>query len=246
MRKSGGMGPVGGPVYYVCMGAALVLATQILVAWDQTVGASHWWEIVSAVGTAAAALVALRLGVRQGAWRELDRMRDAEIMLTAINPEAERLLQRVLVAQGTIEDMRSRTLGMARPYERLKYTRLVLDKDALKITMTVFVGSLTRLPKQKGNALARCIGQLELLRQDFLSLAMMEVHAPISEEDLDVAGQAFVRIVSMVDDLLLLIDRTKADLPELANRLVESIEVDNEPHLLRSFHQDSNPPSTGQ
>lgn len=149
MRKSGCMGPIGGPVYYVCMGAAFVLATQLLVAWDQTVGASHWWEIVSAVGTAAAALVALRLGVRQGAWRELDRMREAEIMLTAIVPEAERLLQRVLVAKATVEDLRTRPRGTPRPYERLKYTRLVLDKEALQITMSVFVGTLTKLPKQK-------------------------------------------------------------------------------------------------
>lgn len=64
-RHSGSMGYRGGAVYWFAMGAGAVLCTQIVVAWDDVYPGAHWWEIVSALGSVTAVIVALYVAWRQ-------------------------------------------------------------------------------------------------------------------------------------------------------------------------------------
>lgn len=116
----------------------------------------------SALGTAAAASVAVWLGLREGAWRHQKNDVDEAIFTALCRPEAEALIKQLQLVRHLHDTVRMLGLKRATSILTLENARTYGSRPALVETRQ-YVEQFGALGPRRAAALARAIGSLGLL-----------------------------------------------------------------------------------
>lgn len=161
----------------------LLGALAFLVLWHitarQTNSQKDFWDIVSALGTAAAAIIALGIALSQGRTRRKEDLLRAEML-------AARLLPRLIVAEAECKSLGER-LFFYRAKERNDIETLdpilaSVRKIDLKLS-TADLATLAPLPEQCAAQLAYAVGHMDALQAAILAAGAAEILRPFDVEE---------------------------------------------------------------
>jgi hypothetical protein len=149
-------------VFNVSLGAAMVLAGQLIFDGADWVGGSHWWEIVSALGTAAAAAIALWLADKERRAREQGRRFEAAMIKQIVHDELVDLLNFLSGLPSIFQRMIDPDVperAKQRTWERIQREAAAVSLDVLRSERP----NLRQLPQGEAEAIARVLGGLPKL-----------------------------------------------------------------------------------
>lgn len=159
---------------WMVVGSAIVIVLSLAAIlspgfrdfiWSQTT--SSW---AAAIATGAAAIAAVWLGLREGAWRHEKNESDAAIFTALIWPEAEALIRQLEAVRMLHNEAQIAGLKRASTIILLEDARTIGTRPVLVETRR-FVAQFGVLGSRRAAALARAIGTLGLLEEALYNAA---------------------------------------------------------------------------
>jgi hypothetical protein len=204
---------------WVVLGSAIAIVLAIVAILSPHfrgfIANSATADWASAFGTAAAATVAVWLGLREGKWRSQKNDVDEAIFTALIRPEAEALIRQLEVVRVLHDSVRSAGFGYASSILVLENARIYGGRPAL-IETRQYVGQFGALGEYRAAALARAVGSVGLLAEALQMAAQYQ-----GEGDTNLAQ-------SGLDESRRLIERI-----QVALRIALQINDDEYEHIVR-------------
>lgn len=173
----------------VIVAAILSPAVRGLIADPAT---ASW---ASALGTAAAASVAVWLGLREGAWRHQKNDVDEAIFTALCRPEAEVLIRRLQAIKILHDHIRIAGLLKASNILALETARMYGARPALVETRK-YIAQFSALGAERAAALAQAVGSLDLLDEALKMSSHFDVNGDnrLAQTGLEDSRRFIVRI----------------------------------------------------
>lgn len=181
----------------------------------------------AAIATAAAAIIALWLGLKQNSSARKNENRQAKVLQAALTPECTLLLMRLAVTKNSLERLEPIHLGQHFDKQYLKYSSAILNLPALEVTRQLF-NELHRLPGEKGEHMAKAYANLMLLRGDMKALVSYKPDIAMEKNSKKASAAALSRANSISESLKKVLEISDKEVTSMVKNFVDTLEIDGE------------------